>query len=484
MTVRLRDYQEKAITDVQQAFRSGKRAPIIVAPTGSGKTTIGSEIIARTIIKGNRVSWLVHRRELVQQASDRLKQFGVDHGIIMAGKPREPWKPVQVCSVQTLLRRQHANKANLYFIDEAHRALGESYIEILSRNPEAKLIGLTATPVRTDGRGLGHLFDSIIGCSTPQELTDRGFLVPARVFAPSAPDLTGVHKQAGDYKAKELEERVDKATLIGDIVDHWRRLAYGRRTVCFAVTVQHSKHIVERFLAAGIPAEHLDGETPLAEREAILHRITTGETLIVSNVGVWTEGVDVPAMSCALLARPTQSMGLYLQMGGRVLRPYEGKDEAVILDHAGCTLQHGFVTDEREWSLDGDMKKKKDSSGDGPAAPGVRVCKECFAAFPNTVSACPSCGAPYVVERQVEECAGELQEIRPGAYQLPRELSKNKKIAEIQKIAAMMGYSRRWVSRQSYRIHQGLDPEIPERVWAVKNLLESHEVPTSAAEAV
>lgn len=472
MTVTLRDYQVEAIQAVRRLFREGKRAPILVAPTGSGKTTVGAEIIRSATARERHTYWLVHRRELVQQASDRLKTFGVDHGIIMRGFPREHWKPVQVCSVQTLLRRAHTKAPDLYFIDEAHRALGESYTEILSRNPAAKLIGLTATPIRTDGRGLGHLFDSIVLCSTPQELTDRGYLVPARVFAPSAPDVTGVRRTAGDYNQKDLAERADKATLIGDIVDHWKRLASHCQTVCFAVSIQHSQHIVERFKAAGIPAEHLDGNTPTEEREAILHRIATGATRIVSNVGVWTEGVDVPVMACAILARPTQSLGLYLQMAGRVLRPYDGKTEAIILDHAGCTIQHGFVTDDRDWSLEGIEQGRKRKSDSEETGPGVRICQKCYAAFPSTVSLCPACGAAYVVERQVEEKAGELQEIRPGAYKLPEKLSKNPKIAECQRIAAMMGYSGQWVSRQSWRINQGLEPQIPERVWSIRSLLE------------
>jgi DNA repair protein RadD len=473
--ITLRPYQEKAINDVRDMWRGGKRATIIVAPTGAGKTTVGVEIINGAVKKGSKIYWIVHRRELVRQACERLTTFGVDYGVIMRGHLREAWKPVQVCSVQTLLRRPHTNNPDIYFIDECHRALGDSYLKILAASPKARLIGLTATPWRTDGRGLGHLFDSIVECSSPAELTEQGFLVPARVFAPSAPDLEGLRKTAGDYNQKQLAERSDKATLIGDIVSHWKRLASGVRTVCFAVSIEHSKHIVQRFRDAGIPAEHLDGTTPQDDRDAILKRLESGQTRIVSNVGVWTEGIDIPSIGAVILARPTASSGLYLQMAGRALRPCEGKDEAIILDHAGCTMQHGFVTDDREFDIDGlTQRRKKGEAAERSVS--VRICKSCYAAFPSTVNNCPGilqdgtiCGQPYIVERQVEEAAGELEEVQ-RVYTI-KKLSPNPVIARVQKVAEMMQYKPGWVYMQIQAINRGERPEIPARALAMEQLL-------------
>ncbi len=314
----------------------------------SGKTTIAGEMIRSAAARDKRILFLAHRKELISQCSRRLADMGVDHGIIRANDSRRrPWLRVHVCSVPTLIRRNPLPPADLIFIDEAHRARGASYEQILKQYPQAVCIGLTATPARSDGRGMGRLFSSMVECPSLGELTEMGHLVPTRVFAPARPDLTGVHTTAGDYKKDELARAVDKPKLVGDVVSHWMKYARERLTVVFAVSIAHSRHLRDEFLQARIAAEHLDGETPERERDAILERLSSGRTQVLCNVGVLTEGWDCPATSCAILARPTQSVGLYLQMAGRILRPHPGKLDALILDHAGCTLQHGFIDEER-----------------------------------------------------------------------------------------------------------------------------------------
>jgi superfamily II DNA or RNA helicase len=344
--------------------------------------------------------------------------------------------------------------------------VANSYQLILKRFPKAKVVGLTATPVRTDGRGLGELFDEIVMSLTPAELTELGHLVPCRVFAPSAPDLTGVHTARGDYDQKELAAATDKPKLIGDIVDHYGRLARGRKAVAFGTSISHSKHIVESFVAAGIVAEHLDGTTPAKQRDATMERFSKGGTMVVSNVGVWTEGVDVPIMSCAILARPTQSTSLYLQMVGRILRPYPEKRDAIVLDHAGATLQHGFVTDDRGWSLDGARKNGRKKDKDDEVT--VRICLDCYMAYPATMLKCPGCGFKNAVkERQIETEEGELVEVQPYTI---RKLSRNPQIARLQKIAEGLGYKPGWCFHNMQRLRSGLPLDIPEKAMEWERL--------------
>jgi DNA repair protein RadD len=416
-------------------LRAGKKAPVIVAPTGAGKTTIAADLIESATAKGANIFFVAHRRELIEQCSKRLDSVGVDHGIIKAQHPRRrPHLRVQVCSIQTLCRREKLPHCDILFIDEAHRATANSYRQVIGLYPKAIIVGLTATPVRTDGQGLGQpggLFDSMVCCPSIGDLTDRGYLVPTRVFAPSKPNLKGVHTIAGDYKNDELAAAVDKPKLVGDIVDTWRRRGEDRQTVCFAVNVEHSKHITSEFMRAGIPAMHLDANTPDDERDEILESLAAGRIRIVSNVGILTEGWDQITVSCCILARPTQSLTLYLQSVGRVLRPigdaersellekypFYGlrprKQDAIILDHAGLTLMHGFADEDREWSLDGTWKTKK--AGDRPEL-SVCVCKRCWLAFSTVRPTCPACGWERPKQkREVSHEAGELQEVVRGA---------------------------------------------------------------------
>lgn len=459
--MQLRDYQVNDLERLRECYRRGQN-PILVAPTGSGKTVTCAEVIrgARQKQPDKKILFVAHRRELIGQCSEKLDLIGVDHGVMMGSHwRRKPHEPVQVCSIQTLLRR-NIPPAGLIIVDECHRAVADSYKTLLAKCPGAKLLGLTATPVRTDGRGLGELFNALVVSLTPADLTERGWLVPTRVFAPSTPDLTGVHIRRGDYDQGELSRAIDKPRLVGDVVDHWHRCAYGRSTVVFATGVSHSKHIVERFSESGVAAEHIDGKTPDHIRDAILKRAASGETTIVSNCGVWIEGVDVPRMSCAILARPTKSLTLYLQAAGRVLRPFPGKSDAIIMDHAGCTLDHGFVTDERAWSLDGFSKAprgKRDEDEDI----GVRICLKCLRAYPTGEPRCPECGeVPPVKERKVDQVDGELVEISPYTI---RHLSPIPEMAALQRTAAEFGYKPGWVWMNFNRMKNGLDPSIPFR---------------------
>ena len=361
-TVQLRPYQLDAIARLDERVTQGARRVLLVAATGSGKTTIASSIIVRAIHRGQRVLFLAHRRELINQAYRRLLDCGLPAtslGILMASDPRRrPGAPVQIASVDTLRNRTRPG-ADIVFTDECHRALANSYQQIAADYPNALHVGLTATPYRADGKGLEDAYDELLVVASPKLLIAEGYLVEPRVFTiPSAkrPDLSRVKMAKGDYASDQLEQAVDRAGLVGNIVEHWLEHAQGVRTVVFAVSVAHSKHIVDRFRAAGVAAEHLDGMTPTAERDGILSRLESGATHVVSNVGVLCEGWDQPSVKCAVLARPTKSTGLYLQQAGRILRPWDNQP-AIILDHGGCALEHGLPQDDREFSLEGRKKR-------------------------------------------------------------------------------------------------------------------------------
>ena len=347
----LRPYQLQALEKLRQEVRNGNKRPLLVSPTGSGKTVIASHLIDSAVLKRSRVVFIAHRKEIIDQTSGKLRAMDIDHGVIMSGHAPSALAEVFVASIQTLVRRE-LPEADLIIIDECHHASATTYQKIISAYPNAVIIGLTATPCRSDGRGLGSTFNSIVHVAQTKELIDTGFLVPTTVYAPSKPDLGGVHIKRGDYDAAELEAAIDKPKLVGDIVDHWHKLAEDRQTIVFTTSIAHSQHLVEAFIHSGVSCEHIDGETPKPLREKTLSRLISGETRIVCNVGVLTEGFDAPIASCIILARPTKSFGLYLQMAGRGMRPYPGKENLLLLDHSGAVYEHGLVDDYIDWHLD------------------------------------------------------------------------------------------------------------------------------------
>ena len=240
--------------------------------------------------------------------------------VILAGQPMDMMRRVQVATVQTFSSRfirgnRDLPPVDVIFIDECHHAPADTYRQIIDAYPDAKIIGMTATPCRKDGRGLGSIFDTLIECPQIEELIQLGFLVPTKVYAPYAPDLKGVKIRNGDFAEEQLAQLMDHGVLIGDIVTHWHRLNPDRRrTVVFATNVAHSIHIKEEFVRSDVKAEHIDGKTPKDERDAILARLANGDLELVSNCMVLTEGWDMPSVQVCILARPTKSLGLFRQM--------------------------------------------------------------------------------------------------------------------------------------------------------------------------
>jgi DNA repair protein RadD len=287
--IALRPFQDASVDQIEGAIAEGKRKLILVAPTGSGKTVIASDFVRRVIANYKRVLFLAHRREIIDQTSRKLDANAIYHGVILAGRDKasRPMAQVQVASVMTFWSRGIRSNAmdmppaDVVILDEAHHARASTYQKILDAYPDAVVVGLTATPCRGDGRGLGNIFDEMIEAPQVQELIDLGFLVPSKIYAPVQNVdrlLRGVRTQTGDYVTSQLEARMNTDALVGDIVTHWLKYAERRRTVCFAVDVAHSVHIRDALLGSGVRAEHLDGGTPISEREAILARLASGET--------------------------------------------------------------------------------------------------------------------------------------------------------------------------------------------------------------
>lgn len=397
MRLTLRPYQEDAI---RQTIAALDRNPVLTMPTGAGKTVVGATIVERL---GGRTLWLAHRRELITQAFGRLRSLGLYCGVISATHAEDRFAPVQVASVQTLARRLKP-RVDRIVIDECHHAKADTYGDILAEYPGLPVIGLTATPFRLDGHGLGDIFGEIVVAAYTDELCAEGTLVEPIVYAPDLPDMSAAKMQHGDFNGRDAFRAMDGPKITGHIVETWLEHARGRRTVCFAVNVQHSQKIVEAFRDAGVPAEHLDGSLPGPERDRILARLASGQLSIVSNCMVLTEGWDLPALEVAIIARPTASLCLHLQQIGRIMRAADAKAGALVLDHAGNHLRHGFVTQRIEYSLDG-VKRKRAAAGEAP----LRRCRNCFLLVPLGAQACPDCGWVFRSDAEVPDVAG------PGA---------------------------------------------------------------------
>lgn len=489
----LRPYQSQAVEAIRAQMRGGSRSVLLVSPTGSGKTILAAELIRAALAKGSRIVFLAHRRELLNQTSAKLDSVQVPHGIISASHDRNlPHLPVQVASVSTLVRRPgHYQPADLLVIDESHHfTLTNSYQKVLAGHPAALVVGLTATPFRLDGRGLGDLFTSLVVAAQPSELLAQGHLVPLTGFAYDAPDLSGVHTRAGDYDQRGLELVMGGRKLCGSIVEQWKAHARGERTVVFAVNVQHSQTIVERFRAAGVAAEHIDGSMATEQRDAILDRLSRGETRVLSNCALLLEGWDVPTLECLVFARPTKSLGLFLQACGRVLRPAclgcgascspawptcpacgstKIKRSARLHDHAGAVLEHGLPLMDRAYTLAGD----RDVRARTAAPPPLRTCKSCFAIYDSSAARCPLCGAVSApTRREIEEIEGDHVE----AIALERLVQRSKAPESARRDAydrlrarcAERGYRPGWAKIQ-YKIRFGAWPPaawVSERVHA------------------
>jgi superfamily II DNA or RNA helicase len=463
MSFDLRPYQANAIQSLRLTLAGGSKRPMLYSPTGSGKTEIGIALIRAAVAKGKRVVFLCNRIHLVGQASRRFAKAGISHGLIQGDNTHDTHRQVIVASIQTVARRGMPD-CDLIIIDEAHAVAGsKDFRSVIFQRNAVPVVGLSATPF---SKGLGRwfpelngeLFQALVVAATIPELIDDGYLVDCDIYAPSEPDMTGIKTTRNafgelDFSDADVGRAVDKPTLIGDIVAHWKRLAIDTPTVCFAANIAHSKHIVESFRAAGVAAEHIDCYTSDDERAAILRRVEAGDTTVISNVGILCEGWDFPACKTMILARPTKSLIRYIQMAGRVLRPHETKDRALILDHSGTVCRLGFPTDDLPLDLD-DGKPKKLSSSE-QEKPEPKPCPSCAYVKPPRTPVCPQCGHATRVKSEVVTEDGDLELV--ARKRKAKIEDKQRVYSELLAIKSYRGYSDGWVAHK-YRAYFGVWP--------------------------
>lgn len=483
----LRDYQVADLHRVEAEIAAGRRRVLLTEVCGAGKTVIAAAYIAKAVARGERVLFLAHRRELTAQGSNKLYAAGiVDQGIIQAGLPMHLDRRVQVASIATLHARAvrgskiELPSAELVIVDEAHHSRARTWRLLLDAYPKAAIVGLTATPTRGDGRGLGDVFQALVTGPPVADLIPLGYLVGTRVYAPCQPDLRGVRIERGDYVERDLARRMDTQRLVGGIVEHWLRLAERRKTVVFASGVGHSRHLRDEFRASGVRAEHIDGSTPVAERDAILAGLTAGTVELVVNCMVLTEGWDQPEVSCLVLARPTRNMGLYRQMVGRGLRVSPDKLDCLVLDHAGAVFQHGFVEDPVHWTLEVDRRAESPAhkARAEHKAPPLTTCPECFAIL-RAAPPCSACGwRPRPKPVAVEVADGELGRVdrarRAAIAEAYGSIEKHAFHRMLAAIAAERGYQPGWIShkyREKFgdwpplRYVEPIEPDAATRAW-------------------
>lgn len=475
MRLRLRPYQDDGLNDIRGSLGKGNKAPLYVLPTGGGKTVCYSAIGEGAAARGNRVLILEHRKELIRQASVALGRLGVRHQIVAppdkiadirrvhVAKLGQPFIDrdaiIAVASVQTLARRmdwlQEFNPA-LLVIDEAHHAVAGTWARIIAALPRAKLLGVTATPCRTDGQGLGDVFDDLLEGPSIAELIADGYLVSPKLYAPPLPrdaqeELKKARRKGGDIDAGEQSAILDKPTITGCAVEHYTKVAAGKPAIVFCASIRHATHVCDAFCAAGYRFKVITGDMEDDERDAGINGLAEGTVQGIVTVDIAGEGVDIPVAEVGIMLRATESESLYIQQGGRVLRPVyadgydldtpEGrlaaiaaspKPFAIILDHVGNSgrteggrfiVKHGLLTADRAWSLKGRKKRKGASRDDEPLLKIIQ-CPSCYTAHEPRPT-CPSCGHVYQAQaHQPRQVAGELVEIKPSEAELARQAER------------------------------------------------------------
>lgn len=444
----LRPYQARALAEVDAAFAAGKRRVLLVMPTAAGKTVCFAEAARRR----HRATIIAHRRELLAQARRKAEALGLRTGPIQSAAP------IRVASIQSLQRRlDQIGDPGLLIADEAHHCVSDSWLRLFRALPGAPVLGVTATPERLDGRGLGDVFQAIVRGPSIPELIESGYLSSVRVYAPPAPpDLTGVRTLGGDYSAGELAARMAKPKIIGDAVEHYGWHTPGAPAIAFCPTVDHARLTAEAFSRAGWRARAVWGGMPDVDRDAAIEGLETGEVEVVVSCSLIDEGLDVPALGAVIDLAPSKSLGRWMQRVGRGFRTAPGKTELVLLDHAGNTLRHGLPGAPREWSLGGRPKRQ--------APPAVRQCGQCYAMH-TPAPRCPCCGHLYAETGSprpaIRQEAGFLEALSPEDRRLRTAplkdlLKEAQDRAGLERIAAARGYKPGWVNTvAAFRLGRG-----------------------------
>jgi superfamily II DNA or RNA helicase len=409
-----------------------------------------ADMSTRAKLKGNNTLFVVHRQELIDQSAATFQDAGVPFGVIAAGYPVNYQEHIQIASIQTVIRRlDKIQEPTIIILDECHHATAATWKKLLAAYPMAFVIGLTATPARMGGQGLGDVFQSMILGPTVKQLIDWKNLAPYKYFAPPvAADLTGLRVKMGDYMQADVALRMDKSEIIGDIIAHYQRIAPGRKAVCYCASVAHSQHTAEMFRQSGVSALHIDGETHDITRKAAVADFKAGKIKILCNVDLISEGYDCSDMDAVILARPTESLTLFIQQAMRAMRYDRNNPDkvAMIIDHVGNCYRHGLPDEEREWSLETTKKKTVTASRDEYP---VRQCPKCYAAH-RTAPSCPQCGYLYPIELRTdpEQKAGQLAEVLDIERKKQRqEIGRARDVVTLEEIAMKRGFNPFWVKK-------------------------------------
>lgn len=398
----LRDYQTKTIKRVQQSMKRGHHRIIVQQPPRTGKTVIMAEIARQATVKGKRVMFIIHRKEVLEQAKKTFTSQEVDMKLTTMGM------------VQSLTRHvAELQTPSLIFVDEGHHALAKSYRRIIDAFPKAYVLYFTATPIRTGHDQLDKISDDIVTGQSIQWLTEHHFLAPFKYYALSDIDRSKLKKSHGDFTSASMDQAIDHQ-IYGNIVKQYQRLAKGKQAVVYCHSISSAKQVVQQFEKTGISAEEVDGETPTDRRDDIVDNFRKQKITILANVNLFTEGVDLPNVDCVIMARPTSSLSLYLQFSMRCLNPRKGKT-AIIIDHVDNYLTHGLPDDDHDWSQ-AIVTKDKRKKGSHKSGPQICQCKYCFGVFyrKDMVShRCPLCGEELASATKDYQIVNvDLQEIK------------------------------------------------------------------------
>lgn len=426
--LKLRYYQEELKNKCREAFKKYKRV-IMLAPCGSGKTITSTSIINDSVKKGNKVWFIVHRKELLDQAVNTLKRCEV------------PMDNVRVYMIQSLANRLDKIQEipNFIILDECQHSTSKTYLRLINKFPDSYFLGLTATPCRLSGKPLGDIFQYMVSAITTEDLIKQGYLAQYDYYAPKTnADFTKVKIKNGDYDTEEIEKVMDNKKIYGNIIEEYQKLANNRKTIIYCASISYSKKIEKLFNDNGFPAKHFDGTTPKNERDKIIEDFRNNKIKILTNVDLIGEGFDVPDCECCLLLRPTQSLSLYIQQATRCLRPNRDK-RAIIIDFVGNVFRHGMPTETRDWSL---TEKITCQNKTGERDILTRQCGNCFKVYQGISKICPYCGFDNGKTRKElkEEEKAELEKIEKIEKQNRKKELKGKSYEELVKIGYQRGY--------------------------------------------
>lgn len=446
MMFQLRSYQLETINNIYGSFDKGHRSIIVQQPPRTGKTVIMAEIARRATSKGNRILFMVHRKEIVYQVISTFKQQGVDMDLAKIGM------------VQTLTRHvDKLDKPDIIFVDEAHHVLAKSYVRILESFPNALKLLFTATPYRMSGKGFEDIADDLIIGKPIKQLIKDGFLAPVDYYAPAELDTSQLKvKRNGEFSEDSIEKAF-KPKVYGNVVKTFKKLANDKQAIAYTYNVASAEKLANELNNNNIKSRAVSGKTPKDERQKIIEEYRAGKIQVVTNAELFTEGLDLPNVDCVIMLRPTQSLSLYLQFSMRCMNPRKGKT-AIIIDHVGNVNRFGLPTNNRDWKLTGNGKKQ--NTGINSDAKPITTCPKCFATFYRTGDQCPYCGAELGKEKVLEVVEdAELKKVKEERVRKAQLIIQDKlvenvagkkpdelnNLEEVKAYAKFKGYKHGWV---------------------------------------